>query len=168
MAEKLNNMVSIDVLDNGEGCVKDFAINYYNSSMYLCNAIAEHADSEVDIYYYDIDKYLAENVEKVQGAIDEFGWDGVGCDIRKAAQMAQMLDVENDLWCQEEDIWKQIAFEYLETFDEYKKFGVPAKLIEAIEDWASDFDNGNIIEEMTDNIDEWFADHEEEEEEEEE
>lgn len=163
MAEKLNNMVSIDVLDNGEGSVKDFAIDYYNSTMYLCDAIHEWADTSVDIYYYDIDKYLAENVEKVQDAIDEFGWDGVGGDLRKAAQMAQFLDIENDLWCQEEEIWKQIAFEYLEN----KHQEVPAELIQAIEDWAYDFDNGDRIDDMIDNIEDWFADHEEEEEEDE-
>lgn len=162
MAEKLNNMVSIDVLDNGEGIVKDFAIDYYNSTMYLCDAIQEWADNSVDIYYYDVDKYLVENIQKVEDAINEYGWDGVGKDLRKAAQMAQMLDIENDLWCQEEEIWKQIAFEYLENG--HKE--VPAELVEAIEGWAYDFKNGDRIDDMIDNIEEWFSDHEEEEEEE--
>lgn len=164
MAEKLNNMVSVSVLDNGKGIVKDFVVDYCNTSMYLCDAIQEWADTSVDIYCYDIDKYLAENVEKVQDAIDELGWEGVGCDIRKAAQMAQLLDIENDLQCQEEEIWKQIAFEYLE--DIYKE--IPVELIEAIEGWACDFNNGDRIDDMIDNIDDWFADHEEEEEEEDE
>lgn len=163
---KTEKMASIDVLDNGEGEVKDFVLDYYNSSMYLCDAIQEHADNSVDIYC-DIDKYLAKNVEKVQAAIDEFGWEGVGKDIRKAAQMAQILDTENTLWCQEEEIWKQIAYEYLDDNKEYRENGVPAELIEAIEEWAYDFDNGDRIDDMIDRINEWIQDWEAEQEEEE-
>ena len=78
---------------------KDFLIDYKNAdSMYLCDAISEFANERVSIYYSDIMNFIKDNVDAVNDAIKEFGWDGCGGDLHKAGQTAEFMKNENDIY----------------------------------------------------------------------
>lgn len=68
--------------------------NYYQDK------ISECADSNVDIYNYDLKKWAGtpEGQEYTERAIDEFGWDGVGSELIKAYQMGQFMQNEEQLY----------------------------------------------------------------------
>lgn len=85
-----------------------------DDSRYFCDAFPEYADGRVDIYYYDIKQFIINNIELVEEALDEFGWDGCGKDLHKAGQMAQFLQNERQLQEDFEPIKNRIALDYLE------------------------------------------------------
>lgn len=103
-----------------------------NETDYLRDLISEFADRKADIYTSDILEYLVNNYENVNDTINEFGWDGVGRDIIKAAQYAQVREVENDLFEHEADIAKKLAYDYiLEKVD--ASWDVPEEIVDDIE-----------------------------------
>lgn len=85
-----------------------------DDSRYFCDAFTECADGQVDIYYYDIKQFIVNNIELVEDAINEFGWDGCGNDLHKAGQMAQFTQNERQLQEDFEAIKNRIALDYLE------------------------------------------------------
>lgn len=69
----------------------------YNGG-YICDDITEIADANTSIYYGDITEFIREYPDDVNDAINEFGWDGCGKDIYKAAQMGEFLKNERDIY----------------------------------------------------------------------
>lgn len=55
------------------------------------DATSEIADNNIDIYFSDLYKWVADESDWVERALDEFGWDGCGGDLSKAIQMGQSL-----------------------------------------------------------------------------
>ena len=76
------NIMEVEILDVQELLndleLGDFGHEFenYSGSTYICDAITEIADNYVSIYYSDIMDFIKNNVEEVEEAIDEFGWDG--------------------------------------------------------------------------------------------
>lgn len=98
--------------------VQDF-INEFSASDddYICDAFQGYADNRTSIYYSDIIKFISENVEAVNDAIAEFGWDGCGSDLYKAGQMAEYLQLEQMLNNDIEDIKKHLAINYISNIE---------------------------------------------------
>lgn len=96
------NDVSVDLVTDYAGC-----------SMYICDAIAEHADGCTSIYNADIKNFMMDNFDAVENAISEFGWDGCGADLYKAGQMAEYLENERLMYEDEENIIKLAALDFL-------------------------------------------------------
>lgn len=67
------------------------------SDGYISDIITEIADNNVDLYYYDLFKWLPDNYEYVEQAIDELGAPKE-FDIPKAIQMGQFYKNEQDLY----------------------------------------------------------------------
>lgn len=88
-------------------------------NMYLCDAISEFADGHTSIYYSDIKNFIAENVEAVNDAVAEFGWEGCGSDLMKAGQMAEFLTIENKIY---DDLRDFDNNERIETLKENEDF----------------------------------------------
>lgn len=101
-----------------EGYSQDFIDNAYISSQYLSDAITEFADNNTSIYYADIKDFIANNIDAVTDAINEFGWDGCGGDLYKAGQTAEFLAIERTIYDELTDIIKYIALDFLDATEE--------------------------------------------------
>ena len=87
----------------------------YNSG-YITDIYMEIADNNTSIYYYDIERYLVDNVDDVNDWIDENGWPG---DLYKAAQGAEYDSIYRELLENSEDILLYYTYTYvLENYSE--------------------------------------------------
>ena len=154
--EELHNDLELD--ENGYG--RDMVD--YSGDKYVSDAIMNIADNYTAIYYCDIIKFIGENVEAVNDAIDEMGWDGCGGDLYKAGQMAQFLQIERDLYEHLEDILKHYALEY------YKEQTNADEIPEDLWDELETICGGNVdrLDEITDAVDEYLEAAEDDEDEE--
>lgn len=145
-------------------CPGDYArylSDYAGSSSYICDAIAEIADGQTSIYYYDIIKYIADHTDEVNDTINEFGWDGCGSDLYKAGQIAEYTAIQADIEENLEDGLKIMALDYI-TGRTCTRCGlhystIPAALWEAVEECIGN--SPDRIDEITDVIDDWDGAH---------
>ena len=128
--------------------------DYRGSDSCICDCITEIADSATSIYYSDIIKFIAENVEAVNDTIKEYGWDGCGCDLYKAGQMAEYSQIERDIYEHLPDALRVLACDYLRYDLGVEE--IPEELAEAIQDWAEEIDNNDTCNKIGELIDEWF------------
>lgn len=103
--ELKNNMNNVSI---------DLVIDYSGCTMYICDSITEAADGNVSIYYSDIMKFISENPEAVDDAINKFGWDGCGASLENAGRMAEFLQTENTLYSDLEYIVELAALAYIQ------------------------------------------------------
>ena len=94
---------------------KDF-VNDKNldSSTYICDAIAEYADNNVDIYYSDILDWARKNILRVNRGIEEFG---TSYDVFKDIQNAQYLVNSDELYEDLDDMIMCLICEHLISLD---------------------------------------------------
>jgi hypothetical protein len=85
---------------------------------YFCDAIQEVADNHTSIYYSDIKEFICNHFDKVEEAINEFGWDGCGCDLYQAGQTAEFLANEQEIYEDFADIVKHLAMNFIESTEE--------------------------------------------------
>lgn len=142
----------VGILKNMNEYAIDFVCDYgASSSEYICDAFTEFADSKTSIYYKDIINYISNNVEAVNDAIAEVGWDGVGKDLYKAGQFAEFREIENQLNEELENIILYLAFEYIINCD----FDITIEQIEKIEnDIEFEIDHNNRLDDICDYINE--------------
>lgn len=131
--------------------------DYRGSTSYICDAIAKIADSATSIYYSDIIKFISENVEAVNDAIKEFGWDGCGFDLYKAGQMAEFMQIEADILNHLEDAALLLACDYLRY--DLGRDEIPERLADAVKEWASDIEQDHRCSWITEAVDEWINDN---------
>ena len=106
----LNELLN-ELKENINDISKDFIFDYSaTNSSYICDAIAECADSKVDIYYADRAKWFGEHWDLVNDANDELGSTG---DVMQDIAQAQFLYYENQLNGDIENIVLALACEYL-------------------------------------------------------
>ena len=113
---------------------------------YVGDCITECADSNIDIYFHDLLKWLPDNYEWLEEADAQGLLDGCKGDIIKMTQMAQYECYTQDMYDHQEDIAKYVTLEGL------KDKGVYA----LSEDMADRILNGDI--DFTDNNDR-FSDY---------
>lgn len=130
----------------------------YSGSTYICDAISEIADNNTSISYSDIINFISENVEAVNDAIEEFGWDGCGSDLYKAGQMAEYCTIQNEIYVCLDDSMKYYALSYYENLDIHNwkidTSEISEDLWEEIENYCDGIDLNDtflIIEEIIDN-----------------
>ena len=110
----------------------DFLQDYRDAdSMYLCDAISEFADGRVSIYHSDIMDFLRNNPEAVERAIGEFGWDGCGGTLEKAAQMAEFMQIESELYDDLRNVDTNARIEDLADDDER------AAMLRKVDEWRA-------------------------------
>ena len=107
----------------------DLVTDHAGYSSYICDAIAEEADSHTSIYYSDIKNFMIDNFDAVENAISEFGWDGCGSDLYKVGQMGEYLENERLMYEDLEEVKQLAALEMLAANHET----IPAELWEEIE-----------------------------------
>lgn len=134
-----------------------FANDYYAYSNHIDDAISEFADSNTSIYYNKIMEYISNNPDSVNNAIDEFGWEGCGGDIYKAGQMAEYLEIQNELFSEIDNIILLVALNKLKDFD-----NVTAEVVEKVEEIKFEgLDNNSNFDDITDFVNQLFEEDEE-------
>ena len=160
---KNDNMIRVESLLEGAYYGHDriaaLLNDYRTSNSYICDAVVEVADGCVSICYNDIIAYISENVEAVNDAIKEFGWDGCGGDLYKAGQMAEFRENEFQLYDNLEAALVLMAVDHLRY--DLKREEIPAELADLIREWAAEIDNNDRCNEIANRVDEWFEDNEE-------
>lgn len=156
-----NTVNLIEVIKNARNA-SDYAdriADYTGSSSYICDIFSEIAYNETSIYYSDIIKFIADNVEAVNDAIQEFGWDGCGADLYKAGQRAEYLTIERDLYNHEDEVKQLYAANYIrrESGEE-----IPAETWSAVLDALDNIGTGDRLNDIDDAINEIFNSEREE------
>lgn len=131
--------------------------DYRNSNEYICDVASRIADNNTSIYYSDIINFISENVEDVNDAIKEFGWEGCGSDLYKAGQMAEYLKIEREIYDELNGALLRMAHDYI-LYD-LNNVIIPADLADAIKEWAANIDNNDKCNEICNRIDEWIHEH---------
>lgn len=132
--------------------------DYRDSSTYICDAAMEIADSSTSIYYSDITSFIADNVEAVNDAIEEFGWEGCGGDLYKAGQMAEYQAIEQEIYEKLIEGLLVCAYDFLHY--DLKIDAIPEELDDAIFDWCKDAESNDRMDDIPDKIREWLEEHE--------
>ena len=144
--------------DLNTGDYGEYLNDYRDSSAYICDAISEIADNHTSIYYYQIIKFISENVEAVNDTINEFGWDGCGGDLCKAGQMAEFQAIEADIWEHQADALMLAALDFIKW--DMKINVIPADLADDIRDWCDDASTDDRMNDITDKIRDYFQEEE--------
>lgn len=112
-----------------EGQLNDRGQEFYNdyditNIKYLSDAFHEFADSNVSIYYCDIEEYYKNHIQESSDALKEFGYNLSDFEdleeaMHKGAQFAEYNEIYNEL-AENEDIFNEIV-EKLEEIEELEK-----------------------------------------------
>lgn len=137
---------------------KDFASDYdLNTSSYFCDLITEYADSQVDLYNYDLIEWFRYNYEYVEQAVAEFGVDERNFDIFRLFQSGQYLQNTELLYQDEQEIVSLMVVNYLlENEEEIEGELEESELEEMFDEIKSQFDICERLENLIDVIDEYI------------
>jgi hypothetical protein len=141
------------------GYYGEYLNDYRESNDYLCDIIVQIADNNTSIYYYDIIKFISENVEEVNDVINEFGWEGAGADLYKAGQLAECLQIERELDDVLIDSLILCAKDYIKY--DLQRVEIPEELPELIEEWAEETDTNDRMSDFIEKINNYFEGEEE-------
>lgn len=158
----------LEVIEELESKMNDIscecAFTYYDCNSYVCDAIAEYADSNVDIYYSDLWKWAADNYEYIELAIDEFGAPEK-FDMIAAIRQGQYYQYERMLYDDLENIIKLSAVYYMTKILELEE--LEESTLESIMFEIDGLDNNDTFEDIRDAVKEVLNLEEDEEDEEE-
>lgn len=141
-------------LESSIDCLTDY------DNGYIYDVISEIADSQVDIYYSDLTEWASGHFEEIAETISEFGWDGCEKDLYKAAQLAQFRENENEMYSELSEGLENFALSYLEYKLKMKE--ISEERWEEIQDFLSDIDSDDELEEITNFLDKMFSFEDEE------
>lgn len=113
----------LDLGDYGDQCA-DYA------GAYISDAFQDLADANVDIYNYDLLKWISNHYEWLEEADEQGLLDGIKGDLFKMIQMAQYECFTQDLYDHQEDIVKYVTLESLKDAGVY---AVSQELADALE-----------------------------------
>lgn len=129
----------IENLDLGE-YGQDFVDNYELEdvgSFYIDDIISEFADSRASSYYGDIADFAKDHFDDISETINEFGWDGVGKDLYRAAQIAEVMLIEEDIRDHEVDILEYMGYSYASSVLDSEE--IPDEVVDAINEVCEDY-----------------------------
>ena len=115
--------------------------NYDNG--YICDIFSEIADSNIDIYTYDLFEWGKNNFESIDEATKEFGNPN---DIIKQIQQGQYYAFEQELYENKNDIMKYFAYKYLKD----NEIKINEEQEEKLDDYLSRVDTDERIENIID------------------
>lgn len=131
-----------------------FVEQYLNSLSYICDAISEQADSNIDIYYSDLFEWAKNHFDEINEAMQEFG---AMSDIIKQIQQAQFLYNERQLYDELEEI---ILYAVLLEAKEYAEEVTKEQFSELLE-IAEHLDHNDRFDDIKDAVKEVFNKEEE-------
>lgn len=95
----------------------------YEAPYDMSDVLAQMADMNTSIYYSDIQNFIAEHLDEVEAAINEFGWTG---NIYQAGQNAEYTHNYNMLNENLSNLLALWAIDYLQS--EYNMINVPSAM----------------------------------------
>lgn len=113
----------------------------------ICDVITEIADSNIDIYYYDLFKWLPDNYEWVEEAMAQGLCEGCN-DIPKMIQMGQYEANSSNLYENLDSIMLNYCLNYLEFNLGIKE--ITQEQYDEIENKCTDVDNNDALDEFED------------------
>ena len=131
-------------LDSFIGCLNDY------DSGYICDIVVEIADSHTSIYHSDIIEFISNNVEEVNDAIEEYGWDGCGSDLYKAGQAAEYRKNEHEMYNELEEGLFNVALSHIQY--EMKIEEISDEQLDEIEELCADTDNNDRLEDFLEKV----------------
>lgn len=147
--------ISVDSLRDGLelGDYGEYVNDYRGSSAYICDMIAEIADSNTSIYYSDILHFISENPEALADVIDEGLYDpSHGYDLHQHGQAAEYMTIERDIWDHLENALYLAALDFIRY--DLERETIPVELSELLYEWAAD--PGDRMSDIPDRIREYF------------
>lgn len=112
--------------ERGQEFYNDYDIT---SIRYLSDAFHEYADSNVSIYYSDIEEYYKNHIQESSDALQEYGYNLSDFEdleeaMHKGSQLAEYSEIYNEV-AENEDIFNEIIekLEEIEELEELEKVG---------------------------------------------
>lgn len=145
----------LDDLDTGNH--GDRLNDYRDSSAYICDAIAEIADSDTSIYYADILDFVRENPDTLADVIADGLYDPAhNYDFYKHAQVAEYMTIERDIYDHLADSLMVAAVHFLRY--DLDVVEIPEELADLLREWCDAADNNDRMNEIPDKIREYLDD----------
>lgn len=130
----------------------DFAYDYTlecNNRDYISDSFWGYADSQVDIYYSDLNKWISENIDAMENAVTEgyYQLDSENFSLYSLAQCAQYMELNNQLQDDIQNILEIMGIRYIletyenitpEQWDEYE--GLNFSSYDEFSDFQNDID----------------------------
>lgn len=126
-----------------------FVEQYLDTSCYICDAITEKADNDIDVYYSDLFEWAKHNFSYIEEANEELGAPN---DIIKQIQQAQFLYNERKLYDELEEI---ILYAVLLEAKEYAEEVTKEQFSELLE-IAEHLDHNDRFDDIKDAVKEVF------------
>lgn len=128
----------------------------YDENDYIGDVITNIADSNIDIYNYDLWEWAKNNEEWIEEAIAEglYSIDSRSFDLMRLFMAGQYMEITADLYEKLDDIIAYVVLEELE--DEFINI---KRLVEVIEDTCIDIDNNRTVEYYIDIVRETMEDY---------
>ena len=145
-------------LDSFINCLNDY------DQGYICDIISEIAGSNTSIYHSDIAEFISNNVEEVNDAIEEFGWDGCGSDLYKVGQVAEFHKNENEMYDELDEGLFNVALSHIQYTMEIEE--ISEDQLDEIEGLCSDTDSNDRLDNFLEKVEKIVNGEDEEEEEE--
>lgn len=117
-------------------------ITNYDSG-YICDIFSEIADSNIDIYTYDLFEWGKNNFDSIDEATKEFGNPN---DIIKQIQQGQYYAFEQELYENKNDVMKYFAYNYLKD----NEIVITDEQEEMLDDYLSRVDSDERLENIID------------------
>lgn len=153
MIDPAELLEDIDIGDYGE-----YLNDYRDSSAYICDAIAEIADSHTSIYYSDILDFIRRNPEALADVVAEGLYEvrpGVEYDLMRHGQAAEYHVIGGEIYEHMRDSLLLCAVDFVRY--DLKLSSIPAELGELIQEWADNADHNDRMDEIPDKIREYLA-----------
>lgn len=161
-AESPASVRVLDILDNLDtGNHGDRLNDYRDSSSYICDAIAEIADSDTSIYYADILDFVRDHPDALADVIAEGLYDPRNkYDFYEHAQAAEFMTIERDIYDHLADSLMTAAVHFIRY--DLGAVEIPEELAELLREWCDEADSNDRMDEIPDKIREYLADFTEE------
>lgn len=131
----------------------------YSGHHYICDVISEIADSNIDIYYYDLFKWLPDNYSYVEEAIENGLVDTSNADIPKMIQAGQYEYNTQNLYENLDSIMLYYCLDYIENTLNIEE--LTESQYEELENKCTNVDNNDTLEDFEEFCDELFKQDEE-------
>lgn len=117
---------------------------------YICDVITEIADNNTSIYYNDIFNFMRENPEAVDDAINEFGWEGCGGTLERAAQMGEFITLEREMYAELDEGIYNYALNFI--LHDLGIWHLPGDVFDEVGDICDNYDNNDRLDALRDEL----------------
>lgn len=136
----------------------DYGCELEDYSGYICDAIMEISDYNVDIYNANLWDWAKHNEDWCEEAIFEFGSEIVKNGLTHVFQCGQYLQISNELYQNLDDCIKWVAYNYY-----FRNFGeeMEEDKFDELNDALADIDSNDYVSDITDIVDGLFNEEDE-------